>query len=557
MNNAQKAYETFKIITDNPYTRSDTAKLSIIYSIVCKAEKDAEYKKELEEYIIPDGTGMNVLEAIDTFFRSYNNNYGLDIRDSLTPFKNPDYPDGLYFNAETYKETNDGWELVSPISFSKGDKIKIKATLLNQVSDEATSVPMIKYELFTEGKEEKETGYFENTSSAEVISVCNCAGSVFVKFIACDKEGKAIDGAENGVCGALYDFTEMKPSTPTPSDLKEFWASEIDKLKAVNPCDTTLTEYKGSVVFDFDVDKTNYYHITQADKEYFNRLIKNHVTNDRDTRLDDYDVWELNLKTPGPCPATAYVTIPKKATPKSIPLHFIYAGYSAHSPRPFFSENCIFVYSTHHGYPCGLSDEECYNKLNKTILATYGRGGNGINSGFDDKSDCYNLYMHMRNLQVIRFLANSELSSDIPRVAEVWNGKLEFEGSSLGGYQSICTTALSQFLDERFTITNTVSTVPAFCDYASMDDPKRKHSGVLRGNSVNSEYFDAVHIATLVTTPVNIDRCSLGDEVCAPASICRLFNNLNGKKEIHFLQNSDHGYLPKNQGDLWQHYKKM
>ena len=122
MINAQKEYEAFKSIITNPHYRNNTSKLNIIYTMVCNAEKDEKYKAELESFIVPDGTGMNLLEAIDTFFREFNNSHGVDIRLSLAPFDNPEYPHGLYFVVKTYKEDKNGLAEVSPIEYKTGEK---------------------------------------------------------------------------------------------------------------------------------------------------------------------------------------------------------------------------------------------------------------------------------------------------------------------------------------------------------------------------------------------------------------------------------------------------
>lgn len=550
MKNAQKAYETFKSITTNPYHRSNTAKLNVLYTIVCRAEKNSEYKKELESFIIPDGTGMNVLEAIDTFFQSFNNSHGIDIRLSLKPFDNPNYPDGLYFVVRTYKETGDYVEEVSPVEYKVGETAIFRAKLYNQVTDEETSVPLIKYYVYSEdGTEER--GEVLNSSEVEFKATCTRAGAVRCSITACDVDGKEISGSEKAVPGALFDFREMKTTLPTPDDFEEFWRGQVERLKKTLPTDTEVTPYNGSVVYAYDVVNTNYYHIKKADKEYISMLRSKHLTSHPDSILDEYDLWEFSLKCPGPCPSTGYVSVPKGVAPNSLPIHFIYAGYSAHAPNPFFSKKSIMIYSTHHGYPCALSDSEYYNELNGSgILGSYSKANGKANSFFDDVNDCYSLYINLRNLQAFRFAVDSSLSSDIPEIAEAWNGDVSLEGGSLGGYQTIGVCALVGFLDQKFNVTLGDASVPGLCNYAGVTDKRLPNTFDLHW-SKNAEYFDAAHLATLVKVPMLISRNAVGDEVCVSSGICMAFNNFKGEKRMRFLQNSSHGYRPKTETQLW------
>lgn len=554
MNNAQKAYEAFKTITSSPYDRTNTAKLNILYTIVCKAEKDGEYKKELESFILPDGSGMNVLEAIDTFFNEFNNSHGLDIRLSLSPFDNPDYPDGLYFVVRTYKKLGEKTVECAPFDYRAGEEAILRAILFNQVTDKETVVPLIKcYACSEDGTEISDE--VKNSSSAELRVTCKRAGSVRARFVACDSAGKQISGSEEALPGAVFDFTEIKTTNPTPDDLEAFWKGEVERLKKTRPDDKEVTLYNGSVAYDKDVVKTNYYHIKKADKAYIEMLRSKRIATTSNSMLDSFDLWEFSLKCPGPCPSTGYISIPKNANPLSLPLRFIYAGYGAHAPQPFFAEDAIFVYSTHHGYPCALSDEECYNDLNgKGVLGSYGKGNGAVNSLFENMHDCYSLYIHLRNLQALIFVANPEFSRDIPEIARMWNGEATFEGSSLGGYQTIAMCALAKYIDEKVKVTMGTASVPAFCNYAGPDDNRLSNTFDIHWCE-NAEYFDGAHLATLIDTPMNIDRNSFGDSTCVSSSICMAYNNFKGPKEIHFMQNSSHGYRPKTESQLWYVHK--
>lgn len=549
MNRIEKEYETFKKIVTNPYLCTNTSKLSIIYTMVCNAEKDAKYKSELEAFKAPE-TNVSFWEEIETFFREYNNSHGVDIRLALTPFDNPDYPYGLYFDVKTYKRQGDKLTEYSPIEYKVGEEAIFRATVYDQVTDKEITVPVISYTILSEDGNET-TGEVKDSSWIEFSATCHRPGSVMATVSALDDTGKLISGCERAYPGAVFDFTDMKTTFSTPTDLEAFWREEIDKMKKVSPTDTTVTPYNGRVAHAFNVTETNYYHITKIDKDYLALLRSKHISTASDDILDTHDLWEFSLKCPGPCPTTGYVSVPKGKAPHSLPFRHIYAGYGAHSPRPFIYDDAISVYSTHHGYPCALSDEECYNELNgEGILGSYCKGNGRPNSDFDDIHDCYGLYIHLRNLQALRFFANPELSKDLPQVAQMWNGEVEYTGGSLGGYQVIGMCALTQFLDEKIKIIRGVATVPALCNYGGTTD-NRLHSTFNIKWTKNAEYFDSAHLATLIDCPMLIDRLGLGDSICISSGICMAFNNFKGKKELRFLQNSSHGYTPKAEKQLW------
>ena len=59
-------------------------------------------------------------------------------------------------------------------------------------------------------------------------------------------------------------------------------------------------------------------------------------------------------------------------------------------------------------------------------------------------------------------------------------------------------------------------------------------------------YYDAAIVASLVpkTCKVVITRAGLGDYICPPTGLARLYNALECPKKIVWSQGSEHGYLP-------------
>ena len=172
--------------------------------------------------------------------------------------------------------------------------------------------------------------------------------------------------------------------------------------------------------------------------------------------LAEYDLYEVYLKSLGPCPSSLILSIPKAAE-KSAKAFLAFPGYGAYAPSMYAATNAIGLMVTHHGYWVDASADELYTALNKgenPVLGNYGRANGKPNSGYDDLYDCYMLYLLLRDFQAIRF------AYDLPRgvlgtqfdgvlgeiyasLVRAWNGKIELSGWSMGGYQTLCLGGLS------------------------------------------------------------------------------------------------------------------
>lgn len=71
------------------------------------------------------------------------------------------------------------------------------------------------------------------------------------------------------------------------------------------------------------------------------------------------------------------------------------------------------------------------------------------------------------------------------------------------------------------------------------------------------DYFDPAILAHLIEAPIIITRSGLGDETCPSSSIIAFFNSIREgvPKEIRFLQNSSHGYMPDEKDQSWYNYR--
>ena len=59
-------------------------------------------------------------------------------------------------------------------------------------------------------------------------------------------------------------------------------------------------------------------------------------------------------------------------------------------------------------------------------------------------------------------------------------------------------------------------------------------------------YYDAAIFAKRIpkTCRTVMTRAGLGDYCCPPMGLAKLYNNIPGNKEIHWVQGSKHGYVP-------------
>ena len=124
---AKKAYEAYKRTAKMNYVQVTTAKLNVIYNIQCRMNRDEEYRQTLLNFETEEG--KTIAELIENYFIGYNARHGLEIRDNLIEFENPDFADGGYFIVESYRLSNGEPVSCNPTSYAVGDTAHISATL--------------------------------------------------------------------------------------------------------------------------------------------------------------------------------------------------------------------------------------------------------------------------------------------------------------------------------------------------------------------------------------------------------------------------------------------
>ena len=555
--NVQKIFATYLKISKKEQSRITTPQLNVLYNIYRRTERDPEYAAELKKF--DTGLGDDIASLINKFFDAYNTRFGLDIRDSLIEFDDPEFTEGAYFMITTYKILDDGtlseW---CPLEFEACDKVHVKAVLYSHATDKPMKAVKLAMSLANDNGE-TDSLEISDADTMEFDITLNRPGAVKFNIVALGADGKGLVGAESAAGGAIFGREKILPYHAVPADFDEFWDEQIRRLMTVDPKSTASDNYEGAVLSEFDMPKKNFFSIRKFDEEFLDSFAKNGYAPQDKSKLETHDSYELYLKAPGPCHSSGFLSIPKGAKKHSLPLTLTFDGYSAYAPMPVYSDSEIRMHSTHHGYEMAKPREGYYLKLSRGgILANYGRGTSDPNAGYDDIRDCYMTYLHLRNMQMLRYVTDPALSGDIENLHEYWNGEVKLIGGSMGGYQAGFTAALATILKKHsapFKITYVGASVPAFCNGAGQLDNRIKTG--LPVYTEGSDYYDLALAAHLIECPIEVQRAALGDESCPATRITAFFNSIpeTTVKKIKYLQNSSHGYIPDEYAQHWIIYR--
>lgn len=316
--------------------------------------------------------------------------------------------------------------------------------------------------------------------------------------------GKTYKRNVSAFCG-----TAVQPEKLTdcgePADFDEFWAKQKKRLAAV--------PFAGKVQKKLVRETENGY------------------------------VYSLSIPCVAPRPATGYMTIPKNAKAKSLPLQFSFFGYSAARqgiPNP--ANGKIAFYINAHGQELGR-EPEYYTKFFQSIRSKK------YSYAFDPEEN-KNPETAFFNGMALRNLRAMEYAKTLPE----WNGKdLIVQGGSQGGLQTMWTVAL----DPDVTVAK--PSITWCCDLAGTEKKQRLSGGWRIKYVPGLDYYDPVFMAKRVKkAEVIITRAGLGDYVCPPSGLAISYLNLaTPNKTIHWYQNSNHGYVqPKPEIVTWTTKKK-
>lgn len=311
------------------------------------------------------------------------------------------------------------------------------------------------------------------------------AGFVRVIVTAVDDKGSPLPDFDKYEGGAGADVAKLAPSSPEPSDFDAFWKKQLDALAKV-PMNAQVKPLESSNAA--------------------------------------FNLYELTLDCVGK-PAKAYLSIPKDAAKKSLPLNIFVYGYGVSRISPTFSKDAISISVARHSYELGQSDE--YYKEQKKILGKFGL----LAKDNADPENCYFKFMILRDIRALQY------GKTLPE----WNGKdIMVQGGSMGGFQSLFIAALDK------DVTKCDARVPWMCNLNGK--AAGYQDSYFRPEFTRSIlYFDSTNAAKRIKCPVVI-FARLGDYCCPPSGIMMLYNTLKCPATLMFEQNGTHASSSASKG---------
>ena len=246
---------------------------------------------------------------------------------------------------------------------------------------------------------------------------------------------------------------------------------------------------------------------------------------------DSGSIYAVTIPAPGSRPATGYMTVPRGAKEKSLPVLIVFNGYGMkrQTPPEKVIPGCIFFHLNAHGQKLD-ADDAYYEEFFQSICT-----GN-VSYAYDpelnkDPEKCFFNGMVMRVLRALEYL----------KTLPEWDKKdIIASGNSQGGLQTMWAAAL----DKDVTLASPA--VTWCCDMAGAAKAGRLPGIYPIAYQPALDYYDPVFMAKRITqAEVIIRRGGLGDYVCPPSGVAISYKNLaTQRKRIHWHQGSDHGFIP-------------
>ena len=254
-------------------------------------------------------------------------------------------------------------------------------------------------------------------------------------------------------------------------------------------------------------------------------------------------LFAVRVDCAGLRPVTGYLSVPKAVDEgKTFPARLETHGYSG--------DRCT------HGTPTWVRDDEIVFNINAHGLKLVEFGATEADTkalrweirshdqiyAFDpaQNADPEVAYFNGMVLRVKRGL-------QYLKTVKGWNGKeLLASGGSQGGLQTIWAAACGEG------VTRAESGITWNCDMYTNGKLRKDPSLKLAADgwyipwTEALGYYDAANFAKRIpaTCRTVVTRAGLGDYCCPPTGLAKLYNNIPGNKEIHWMQGSQHGYQP-------------
>ena len=391
-----------------------------------------------------------------------------------------------------------------PLSYRPGEKMTFTLTPTDVGAGLPTDVWFLAWKL-TDDFGRKEEGRVPFTGKPFVYTTSlDRAGFVRLEAQVVDRDGRPYENADKKKVffdgGAGVDFETLR-SDPEPDDFDEFWAGQYARLDKV-PIRADLVP----------------------------------ATNEN----PNVRYYAVRIDCAGLRPVTGYLSVPKGAeSGRKYPARLVMAGYDGSR-------------LTHE--KCGVKDDEIILDINAHGLKLPEFGAteadrrallweirsHDFGYAFDpqqnaDREVAYFNGMLLRVKRALQYL----------KPLKEWDGKrLEAAGSSQGGLQTIWAAACGEG------VTYAMPSIPWCCDMP-MNDVRKAGKASSNGWYIKwtpaMAYYDAANFAKRIPTNcfTRVTRAGLGDYCCPPMGVSKMWNNIRGKKAIHWCQGSQHCHTPK------------
>ena len=255
-----------------------------------------------------------------------------------------------------------------------------------------------------------------------------------------------------------------------------------------------------------------------------------------------YEIYAVSVQCAGVFPVTGYLYVPPKGRkyPARLETHGYGGNVNMHtaSSRHYRDNEIVFNVNPFGIRLLELGGTEADRKALWWAVHDGKKTGHGFSR--DQNEDRDTAFFNGMVLRVKRAL---QYLKTLPE----WNGKdLYASGGSQGGLQTIWAAACGEG------VTRAESTITWCCDMYTngklRKDPALKMSsdGWYIEWTPAMGYYDAAIVSTLIpkTCQVIVPRAGLGDYCCPPTGLVKMFNAMTCPRKFHWMQGSEHGYVP-------------
>ena len=388
------------------------------------------------------------------------------------------------------------------LSYRAGETMNFDIALLEN-GKPAEGVKLKWFVRSDDGSPERSGDAVSAKTPLRISAKCNVAGFVNVRVEALDENGEALKKPSgNGAHiisfegGAGADVEKIKNSGKEPTDFDAFWQRQLDEQAKVP---------------------------LKAEKKLIPEYSKG-----------KFNVYELTVSCVGK-PAKAFLSIPKNAKAKSLPLKVRYHGYGVNRTSPKMRDNTVCLTVERHSFEL-LREPEYYAELNKGELKDFGLTAEDHLS----PETCYFKFMILRDLRALEYA-----KKNVPQ----WDGKnIKVSGGSMGGFQSLFVA----WLDKD--VTHCVVDIPWMTDLWAADCGTTRIPALFRPAYTPAiRYFDSTYAVKRLKCPLDIVAW-LGDYTCPPSGVMVLYNSSPTRTTLDFGQNGIHAG-PVSKKETSKHFK--